>query len=272
MTMHATTGRWAIRRYGSVTSTMEIAARLIADGEVTRPTAIVADDQTAGRGRSDRVWRSVPGGSLQMTAIITLPVPLIELGPVPLLIGAIVAESIEALDDRLKLELKWPNDVLIDDRKVGGILVVSRSTGRSSLLQIGIGVNIVDPEHATGSATGLGRLLEHRSAPADPAGIRDRLLDEILSRLDGLADGLASDGGAAGLAGWARRATLIGHVVRVQDGDRMTEGVMLGVDRTGALRLQSATGQVTTVVAGDLTRGPRPIVDAAVTGITEGNA
>ncbi len=263
MTLVTITDRWVVRRYASVTSTMDVAARLIADGDVVGPTAVVADHQTAGRGRSDRVWRSVPGGSLQMTAILTLPVPPSGLGPVPLLVGNIVAESIEALDEHLKPRLKWPNDVLIDDRKVAGILVVSRSTGQSSSLQIGIGVNIVEPEAGAARSIGLSQLLTSDSTSPSPARVREVLLGEILARLDGLPGELARDGGADGLERWTRRATLLGQPVRVRDGDRTTEGVMLGVDRTGALRLRTATGEVATVVAGDLTRGPRPIVDDA---------
>ena len=272
MSASISTKGWVIHRFGRVTSTMDVAARLIADGEVEGPTVVVADDQTAGRGRSDRVWRSVPGGSLQMTAILGLPVPVGELGPVPLLIGDMVAASIEALDEQLAPRLKWPNDVLIDGRKVAGILVQSQSTGRSSLLRIGIGVNIVDPGHSADLTTGLSRLLLHAVEPPASVEVRDRLLAGILTRLDGLADDLSRDGGAAGLERWTRRAALLGQVVRIQDGDRITEGVMLGVDRTGALQLRTAPGQVTMVVAGDLTRGPRPIVDGAPPRIAEDNA
>jgi len=248
--------RWTVRRYGSVTSTMDVAARLIAGGEVAGPTVVVAEHQTAGRGRADRGWRSIAGGSLQMTAIMSLPVPVMGLGPVPLLIGGIVAESLEAIDDRLAVMLKWPNDVLIDGRKVAGILVVSRSTGDASQLQIGIGVNILDPDHPEGTATGLGRLVG-----PDPSGIgriRAALLDGILSRLLTLEEELARDGGASGLDRWTRRASLLGQSVRVLDGDRTSEGILLGVDRSGALRIRDETGTITTVVAGDLTRGPRP--------------
>ncbi len=251
---------WAHRRYGTVTSTMDVAAGLIAGGEVSSPTVVVAEHQTAGRGRANRGWRSVPGGSLQMTAIMSLPVPVMRLGPVPLLIGGIVAESLEALDANLALELKWPNDVLIDGRKVAGILVVSRSAGDTSQLQIGIGVNVVDPDDPDdpgAMATGLGRLVGSNPERSAIDRVRDTLLAGILSRLLTLEAELARDGGASGLDRWTRRASLLGQSVRVQDGDRTSEGVLLGVDRTGALRIRDETGTISTVVAGDVTRGPR---------------
>jgi len=250
--------RWVVRRYGSVTSTMDVAAGLIADGEVAGPTVVVAEHQSAGRGRANRGWRSVPGGSLQMTAIMSLPVPVMRLGPVPLLIGGIVAEALEALDANLALELKWPNDVLIDGRKVAGILVVSRSAGDTSQLQIGIGVNVVDPDDPGAMATGLGRLVGSNPERSAIDRVRDTLLAGILSRLLTLEAELARDGGASGLDRWTRRASLLGQSVRVQDGDRTSEGILLGVDRTGALRIRDETGTITNVVAGDVTRGPRP--------------
>lgn len=196
-----------------------------------------------------------------MTAILPLPVSLAELGPVPLLVGNGVAEAIEVLDDRLRPTLKWPNDVLIDGRKVAGILIVSRSTGRSSLLQIGIGVNIASPGPSAGSSTGLGQLVGVGSQESGLIQVRDRLLADILSRLARLASELSADGGAEGLERWTRRATLLGESVRVRDGDRTIEGVLLGVDPTGALRIETGPGSVTTVVAGDLTRGPRRLFD-----------
>ena len=252
---------WDVRRYGSVPSTMDIAAALIARGEVVCPTVVVAEHQTSGRGRADRGWRSVPGGSLQMTAIMSLPVPVMRLGPVPLLIGGIVAESLEALDASLTPALKWPNDVLIDGRKVAGILVVSRSTGDTSQLQVGIGVNIVDPDDSAGMAAGLGRLVGSNPKRAAIDRVRDALLGEVLSRLLTLEGELARDGGASGLDRWTRRASLLGQPVRVLDGNRTSDGILLGVDGTGALRIRGDSGQITTVVAGDLTRGPRPLIE-----------
>ncbi len=260
MTTPVNSVRWTIRRYDTVTSTMDVAAQLIADGEESGPTVVVADDQTAGRGRANRSWRSIPGGSLQMTAILSLPVSLSGLGPVPLLVGNIVAESIEALDDCLKPTLKWPNDVLIHGRKVAGILIVSRSTGESTLLQIGIGVNFADPESSGGSSIGLGRIWEMGYEEPLLIQARDRLLGEILSRLVCLSDELIADGGVAGLERWVRRATLLGEPVCIRDGDRTIEGILLGIDQTGALRIETGSGKITTVVAGDLTRGPRRLV------------
>ena len=261
MTPRDAFARWAVRRYGSVTSTMDIAAELIADGEVAGPTVVVAEDQTAGRGRADRGWRSVPGGSLQMTAIMSLPVPVTGLGPVPLLIGGIVAESLEALGASLTPALKWPNDVLIDGRKVAGILVVSRSTGDTSQLQVGIGVNIVDPDHSEGAATGLGQLVGPDPERAAIDRVSDALLGEVLSRLLTIEGELARDGGASGLDRWTRRAILLGQPVRVLDGNRTSDGILLGVDQTGSLRIRDDSGTITTVVAGDLSRGPRPLIE-----------
>ena len=252
---------WDIRRFGTVTSTMDVAAGLIAAGDLAGPVVVVADHQTAGRGRAGRRWRSVPGTALQMTAILSLPVPAVALGPVPLIVGGMVAEALEVLDPGLDLALKWPNDVLVDGRKVAGILIVSRSSGGTSLVQIGIGVNIADPLEPVTGAAGLPGLVETGSGQRSIDPIRDQLLGEMLSRLARLPEELARDGGAAGLGGWTRRAAMLGQPVIVRDGERTVEGTLLGVDRNGALRLRTSTGAITRVVAGDLTRGPRPWMD-----------
>lgn len=236
---------------------MDIAAGLIDAGEATGPTVVVADHQTAGRGRADRPWQSTPGTAVQLTAILSLPVLAGELGPVPLIVGDMVAESLEATASGLDVSLKWPNDVLIDGRKVAGILIVSRSVRGSSWLQIGIGVNILSPAAETGSTTGLADAIGSEGGREAVASLRDRLLDEVLVRLIRLPEELAHDGGASGLARWARRAVLLGQPVVVRDGDRTVEGTLLGIDRTGALRVRTGPGQISTVVAGDLTRGPR---------------
>lgn len=259
---------WSVRRYGSVTSTMDVAAELIATGQVAGPTVVVADDQTAGRGRADRTWRSEPGGSLQMTAILSIPAPAASLRPLPLLIGVAVAESLEALDSGLALTLKWPNDVLLDGRKVAGILVVSRSDGQTTQLQIGIGVNFVEPDDPGTTAAGLNRLVGTSPSRDDLERLRDQLLGQILSRLLTLPGEMAQDGGAAGLARWSRRASHLGQQVRIVDGTRTHHGVLLGVDQTGALRLRSDEGQITTIVAGDLTRGPGPVSNSVLGTIT----
>lgn len=253
---------WSIRHYGQVTSTMDVAASLIATAGIDGPTVIVADHQTAGRGRADRSWRSVPGAALQMTAILSLRVPIKRLGPVPLLVGVAVADALESLDAGLDVRLKWPNDILIDARKAGGILIVSRSMSDMTVLQIGIGINVVASD-VSPAASGLDRLLSSPPTPAETDGLRERLLEEVLSRLIDLPADILRDGGADGLTRWARRATLLGEQVTVRDGDRTVDGILLGVDGRGALRLETAPGIVTTVVAGDLTRGPRPMVRPA---------
>jgi BirA family biotin operon repressor/biotin-[acetyl-CoA-carboxylase] ligase len=262
MTIPARSGGWLIRRYGQVTSTMEVAALLVTAGRIDGPTVIVADHQTAGRGRANRTWSSVPGAALQMTAVLSLPAPIQRLGPVPLLVGVAVAEALESLDAGLDVRLKWPNDVLIDGRKVAGILIVSRSVSETTVLQIGIGINVVASDLSP-AASGLDHLLSSPPTPAETDALRERLLEEVLSRLIDLPSDILRDGGAVGLTRWTRRATLLGEQVTVRDGDRTVDGILLGVDGRGALRLETAPRIVTMVVAGDLTRGPRQMVRPA---------
>jgi BirA family biotin operon repressor/biotin-[acetyl-CoA-carboxylase] ligase len=251
--LSSTIAGWDVRRYATVTSTMDVAAELIADGPLAGPTVIVADHQTAGRGRADRTWRSTPGAALQMTAVMALPLPAQRLGPLPLLVGCVVADSLEALDSSLGLALKWPNDVLLAGRKVAGILVVSRSAGPVTTVHVGIGISILDPSGPDGGKTGL----DHLVGPDGVEPVRERLLHGILDGLTRVSGELRSDGGAAGLVRWRRRAILLGERVMVVDAGREQTGILVGVDQSGALRLQTDDGSTITVVAGDLTRGPR---------------
>lgn len=246
---------WRVLRLGTVTSTMDVAAGLIAAGRGDLPVAVVADHQTAGRGRAGRQWRSTPGAALQMTAVVPVDRPLGELGVAPLIVGVLVAEAVEGLGSGPPVRLKWPNDVLIGDRKLAGILTVARSDGPdATLLQIGIGINLRDPDDADGRGVGLGHLLTATAPDHDALALRERLLDGVLARLAALPAAL--DGGAA-LDRWRARATLIGEPVAVVDAGRTQRGILLGVDERGALLLRADDGTVVTVVAGDLTRGPR---------------
>ena len=257
MTDPAGLGQWEIHRFDEVTSTMDVAARLMATGDAVRPTVVVADHQTAGRGRADRLWRSAPGTALQMTAILSLRAPIAALGPVPLLVGVAVAEAIERIDPSVGVRLKWPNDVLIDGGKVAGILIVSRSLGDGCVLRIGIGVNLVGVGDAGTGPGAFDHLLREQPHGAAVATLRERLMGEILVRLSVLPAMFPEGAVGAALGCWTRRATLLGDEVTVQDGERAISGVLLGVDGRGALRIETAPGVVTAVVAGELTRGPR---------------
>jgi len=134
---------------GEIDSTNDVAARIIAKWgaeEVEEPladTVVVAGTQTAGRGRGSKVWRS-PLGGIYATWIGWLKTD--ELTWLPLAAGVALAEAVEAAAPACRLALKWPNDVVVEGRKLGGVLAHSRIAGDASWAVVGFGVNVeVEP-------------------------------------------------------------------------------------------------------------------------------
>ena len=248
-------GRRVIR-LGTVGSTMDEAARLAGDGE-PEGTVVLAEEQTAGRGRAGRRWQA-PAGSAVLCSVLLRPrVAPARLAVLPLIAGVAVAEAVEAVSG-LPCRLKWPNDVWLADRdgdaigrKVAGLLVTAR-TGPVGLdhAVVGIGINVnAVPDDLPPGATSLGA---EAGRPFD----RDHVLNRLLERLDAGYRAFVAASGAPDLAGWRSRAAFLGEPVVVAVDGRNRSGVMLGVADDGALLLERADRSVERVLAGDLVRGP----------------
>lgn len=233
---------------GVVNSTMDEVAQRAATG-AGEGLVVVADVQTAGRGRGGRVWLAPPGSSLLMSVLLRPTVAPERLSSLSLVAGVAVAEAIEQRG--ISSKLKWPNDVWLDGRKVAGILVTSRvgPDGIAAILGIGINVNVEAADLPPG-ATSL-------SAAVGATVPRDDLLQTVLSRLNATYQAFTSTAGRPDLSGWTRRAALIGEQVQVVDGAEHHSGEMLGIDRDGALMLRGIDGIPIRIIAGELTRGPR---------------
>jgi len=213
---------------------------------LAQPVLLVAEHQTAGRGRAGRSWLSEPDHSLTFSLAWRFADGLRGLAGLPLAVGVALAETLDRLGQ--PVQLKWPNDVLKDGDKLAGILVETQVTPDGAAWTIvGIGVNLVMPD-ALEEKIG-------RSAAAVPWLARmDR--DELMAALlDGLADTLslfARDGFAAFAARWNVLHAWQGRpVVLLDRGEVQHEGLAAGVDDTGRLLLDTAAGRVT-IVAGDV--------------------
>ena len=228
---------------------MDEIAKLAAAG-APEGTAVVAEEQTAGRGRAGRSWQAPPGTAILLSVLLRPPLPAARLGPLPLVVGAAVAEALETVAG-VEPRLKWPNDVWLAERKVAGVLVTAREGANPSVV-LGIGLNVNTPELAL--PAGATSLLVATGRAQD----RDCLLDELLARLDGAYRRFLVSG-SFDLEGWRRRAVLVGETVTVEDGGRQRTGDLLGVDETGALLLREVDGAVARVVAGELSWGPRSV-------------
>jgi BirA family biotin operon repressor/biotin-[acetyl-CoA-carboxylase] ligase len=213
---------------------------------LTAPVLLVAEHQTAGRGRAGRSWLSEPGNSLTFSLAWRFADGLRGLAGLPLAIGVALAETLGKLGQ--PVQLKWPNDVLKDGDKLAGILVETQVLPSGAAWTIvGIGLNLVMPD-ALEEKIG-------RSAAAMPWLARmDR--DELMAALlDGLADALslfAQQGFTAFSARWNVLHAWQGRpVVLLDRGEIQHEGLAAGVDDTGRLLLDTAAGRIT-IVAGDV--------------------
>ena len=199
-------------------------------------TALVAEQQSAGRGRLGRAWHgsALPAqGGLPGALTFSLSVPLVSTpwSGLPLALGLAVAQSLHAC-----IGLKWPNDLWWQDRKLAGILIETANVGERRHAVIGVGINIA-PRSAEGLATAPA-CLQEIVPELDAAATLQRVLPALLLALARFE--------AAGLApfmeGYRERDVLAGRQIELGDG---TLGQAVGVDAGGALLVHTATGMVT---------------------------
>jgi BirA family biotin operon repressor/biotin-[acetyl-CoA-carboxylase] ligase len=224
-------------------------------------TTVVTANQTAGRGRLGRVWVAPPGKTLAASVLLRPALPAGEplgierFGWLPLIAGAAMATSVAAVVSTGKVTLKWPNDVLIDGRKIAGILAELQPTGDAVVIGAGVNLLLAEADLPVPTATSVSL------AGTDLEG--DALFDAVLSGyLRTLRELLSSflrvgaDADASGIlelvSGWC---STLGHEVRVQlPGDTDLIGVATEIDRSGRLVVRrSSDGAVQSVAAGDVT-------------------
>lgn len=234
-----------VEELASVDSTNAEAMRRAQAGE-QGPLWIMAQTQTAGRGRSGRIWSS-ECGNLHASLLVTLAAPQPKAYQLALVAGIAVVDALSAALHPVPpaLELKWPNDVLIDGEKAGGILVESSSgSGRLSAV-IGIGLNVAaSPAALDRPATYLrahGRCPEPRE-----------LLHHIADAMDRwIATWDEARGFAAVREAWLNRAHPIGERLSINTGAERVSGAFLGLDPEGALLLD-AEGEARRFTYGDV--------------------
>lgn len=212
-------------------------------------TVLVADVQTAGRGRRGRTWLSAPADSLTFSLLWRFSGPATQLAGLSLAVGVAVAQALEGLGAR-RVRLKWPNDVLLaregDFAKLAGILVELSTDRRGTQAVIGIGLNLQAPSgDLPQPAAGL---VEDLVALPD----RHDLLACLLAALAEVLDRFASGGFAALQSAWQQRHAWQNQPVRLlQDGELEGEGICLGADSDGALLVETPVC-IKRFLAGDL--------------------
>lgn len=240
---------WRIHYFEQVDSTQEVARELAASG-AAHGTIVVAERQTAGRGRMGRTWHSPTGVNLYTTIILRPAMPLAEVPRLSLVAGVAVAEALEREAPGI-VGLKWPNDVWLRGRKAGGIIAEAVTDANQDLacvlLGIGININLATadiPDDLRDKATSLRIATGHA---CDRIAIAESLFNLLdLRYRETLASGFESVRPA-----WERYSALTGRTVSIVGAGRRVTGIVKGIDSDGALLLD-AGGHVERIVAGEV--------------------
>jgi len=225
------------------TSTNDEAARLARAG-AKHGTIVIAERQTSGRGRDGRAWESPPGG-LYISAVVRPPMPVVDVPPMTLAIGIGLCEAVRT--QGAPAVLKWPNDLLVADRKLAGVLVEAQSQGnRLEAVIVGIGIN-VDGELPASIAETAITLAEAAGTSID----REAFIERLLAHVERWVDRYVSVGIEPIIPAWQDRMA-VGLTARATvDGESFT-GCVAGLDADGALLLRDEDGNVHRVRSGDV--------------------
>lgn len=245
-----------VRFYEEVGSTNDVLRQMAAE-HAPEGSVVIAESQTAGRGRLGRSWEAPPGSSLLMSVLFRPDLPPLEAYRLVMACGLAAAEACEAVVENfvlpgrrqslLHIDVKWPNDLLIGGRKMTGILAEAEPTpdgAGMAWVVVGMGINVSQqfgPDHPlAGRATSLA---EATGAEID----RLALLGAVLEHLHAWHGCPGSDV----LAAWRDRCTMLGERVRIDAPGGVLEGVAEDLDPAGYLLLRDDAGALQRVAAGD---------------------
>jgi BirA family biotin operon repressor/biotin-[acetyl-CoA-carboxylase] ligase len=250
---HLTTHRFGreLRFESSVESTNRIAAEW-AEDNVAEGATVVADAQSAGRGRMTRAWFSPEGVNLYMSVVLRPQAAPMDVPQISLLGALAVCRAVKALmTDAPDVRVKWPNDVLVGDKKLAGVLCEMKSElDRVHFVVVGIGINVnVLPASCPGEIQGLMTSLRAESGREQDRAV---LAAMVLNQLEAAYDVWRSDRLATLLSELEAGSAMSGHRVAVHDGYREIRGTALGYAVDGALRIRRENGEEISVRCGDV--------------------
>jgi BirA family biotin operon repressor/biotin-[acetyl-CoA-carboxylase] ligase len=219
-------------------------SRLLSAAADDDPQALFAEMQTAGRGRRGRNWVSPFGANLYLSIAWTWAAWPPELSALSLAIGVAAARALAA-HGIADVRLKWPNDLLIDDRKLGGILIEHRGeAGGSCRVVVGIGLNLSMAANQADAVTQAWiNLDEARARHGLPPVGRNAFASALLRELHDMLQTFAIDGFSSVAAEWSRFDATRDARVRILNGENVLEGIARGVDASGALLIDADDGR-----------------------------
>ncbi len=245
------TVRWRIERAGRVTSTSDLVWRRAAEG-AGEGLVVVATEQTAGRGRHGRRWHSPPG-NLYASWLLRPGVSPATAASLSLVGGLAARDALLAAGlGEERLRLKWPNDILVGDAKLGGVLLEGGGEGDARGIVVGVGINIAVAPEGTGRPTTCLRALGDRATTVD------RLLTLLLEGFAARYARWRTAGFAEQRVEWVAAAYGIGDMTSLRIGEGRLDGRFVDIDAEGALWLELAPGRRRRFLAGELVfAGPR---------------
>lgn len=248
MVMQSLIHDFSLRTYEELDSTNVEARRLIMDGDGVHGGVVWSKVQSEGRGRYDRDWVS-EDGNLFVSILLTPGVPLEECVQLSLLAAVSIAEMLEdILPEPERVTLKWPNDVLVDGKKIAGILLESFCDQKQNerWIVVGIGINILHaPERVAYPST----YLQEQGLDIVSAKI---ILSRLLYHFGQRYEMACVDGFQDVRAAWLKRAHAVGDTLRITLPDAIIEGTFNGLSNQGELILKDGDGTVHAIAAGDV--------------------
>lgn len=229
-----------------------LAARLRTTPDVVPGTVLAAREQTAGRGRQERTWVAGAGRNLTFSFSLHTPAVFPRLASLPMATALGIAEELESLG--IPVQTKWPNDLLVADRKICGILseciATEPQTGSDVVVGVGLNVNMSAEEAERIDQPATSILLETGQAQ-EP----DALLPRLLGRLRGWLEAWEAGGFPALSEAWTARCKRIGKPVTVREGNRSISGIVEGFGSCGEMRLRLESGEIRAMWSGDVGDG-----------------
>ena len=223
----------------------------LAEAGAPEGTLVAADAQTRGRGRLDRTWFSPPARNLYLSLLLRPPVPPQQAPCLALVIGLAVIRVLKQRCPDLQPALKWPNDIYVGARKLGGVLCELRSDmDRVAYIVAGIGlnVNLTREEFPVDLRATATSILAETGQPCS----RPALLAELLQELEGLYGRWCRQGLAPFLAELETHSLLQGRAVTVNVHGRTVHGTVRGIAPSGALLLETAGHHRREILSGDV--------------------
>lgn len=236
--------------YRARTASTNLDLERLAAAGAPEGTVVVAETQSAGRGRLERGWFSPPGGGLYFSLLLRPAIEPTRATSLPLILGLAVAETLERCAPGLRADVKWPNDILVDGRKICGILcALQAETDLIHHIVAGIGINVGLTRRDLPAA--LRRTATSLRIAAAAEVNRAALLADLLLALEQKYLVWRDQGLTPFLPALRARDALFGHEIEVERASGKVRGRADGVETDGALRLRLADGRIELVCSGD---------------------